>query len=43
MDTLTTDDKTNIVTAIDNYARIRKELKKLEARMLKQNMYSIEL
>ena len=30
MDTLTTDDKTNIVTAIDNYARIRKELKKLE-------------
>lgn len=30
MDTLTTDDKTNIVTAIDNYARIRRELKKLE-------------
>ena len=30
MDTLTTDAKTNIVTAIDNYARIRKELKKLE-------------
>lgn len=30
MDTLTTDDKTNIVTAIDNYAKIRRELKKLE-------------
>ena len=30
MDTLTTDDKTNIVTAIDNYARIRRDLKKLE-------------
>ena len=30
MDTLTTDDKTNIVSAIDNYSRIRKDLKKLE-------------